>query len=128
MDAFAVDYHIVSDYWMGYSLDRISRFVEVKTFAPSVTPGIFSRGVEYRSSSDYHTGAMVDAERFADCGRGVYVDTGLTVGALADHARYDRHAELHKLVGDTVVGYGLDAGIAVYHFLYGIGGRVASGM
>ena len=78
---------------------------------------------EYRSSSDYHTGAMVDGERFADCGRGVYVDTGLTVGALADHARYDRHAELHKLVGDTVVGYGLDAGIAVYHFLYGIGGR-----
>ena len=68
---------------------------------------------------------MVDGERFADCGRGVYVDTGLTVGALADHARYDRHAELHKLVGDTVVGYGLDAGIAVYHFLYGIGGRVA---
>ena len=49
----------------------------------------------------------------------------VTVGALADHARYDRHAELHKLVGDTVVGYGLDAGIAVYHFLYGIGGRVA---
>ena len=66
--------------------------------------------------ADDDTCAVVDGEVVADGGSRMYVDAGLAVGHLSQHARDERYVEHVELVSQAVVDQCLDDGIAADHF------------
>lgn len=74
--------------------------------------------------ADDNSRAVVDTEVVADGGAGMDVDARLRVGKLGDDAWKDRDGELVKLVGDAVVGYGVDHGVAEDDLTIVVGGGV----
>ncbi len=70
-------------------------------------------GADDAGLADDDARAVVDGEVLADGGTGVDVDAGLGVGLLGDDARYDGHLQLVQGVCQSVVGHGVDDGIAV---------------
>ena len=45
------------------------------------------------------------------------VNAGFAVGVFANHARNDGYLQLDESVGDAIIGYGANGGIAINHFV-----------
>src|SRR5206468_3106024 len=80
---------------------------------------------EHARLADHDARAVVDEERLADLGAGVYVDAGVRVRVLRHDARQHGHALAVELVRDAVGGDGLDRRVAEDDLFDAVSGGIA---